>query len=114
MIKITLDFDKMLTSLAGNQFGKNVFIKQIEKVVYDEYYEIVFPDRIRNIATSFIQGFFQEFVECFGISGIKDRISIVSTMPNLLNEKLTVKLDGSQGMGRFDLTSNFNPLIEKF
>lgn len=83
MITINLEFDKMLTSLAGNQFGKSEFQKQIKNVQYEGLYTIHFPDRIRNIATSFIQGFFQEFVECLGISGIIEKVEITSTIPNL-------------------------------
>lgn len=32
MIRINLEFDKTLTSLAGNQFGKSEFNKQIQNV----------------------------------------------------------------------------------
>ncbi len=83
MIRINLEFDKTLTSLAGNQFGKSEFNKQIQNVQYEDCYELSFPDRIQNMATSFIQGFFQEFVRCFGISGIEEKVEIKSTIPNL-------------------------------
>lgn len=83
MIKVDLEFGKMVTSLAGNRFGKTEFEKQVKEVEYNECYEINFPDRIKNIATSFIQGFFQGFVECFGIVGIKEKVEINSTILNL-------------------------------
>lgn len=80
MIKIELKFDKLLTSLAGNKFGAEVFENQVVNVKYDEKYEIIFPERIKYVATSFIQGFFQKFIECFGISGIEDNVEIVTSI----------------------------------
>ena len=80
MIRIELKFDKLLTSLAGNKFGTEVFENQVANVKYGEKYEIVFPERIKYVATSFIQGFFQKFIECFGIVGIEDNIEIVSSI----------------------------------
>ena len=83
MIEINLKFDKMLTSLAGNKFGVSEFDKQVKQVDYNSSYKIIFPNRIKYIATSFIQGFFQEFIKTIGISGIEDKVEIESTIENL-------------------------------
>lgn len=45
--------------------------------------QIVFPDRIKYIATSFIQGFFKNFVETIGIVGIEEKVTIQSSIDNL-------------------------------
>ncbi len=83
MIKIDLVFNKLLTSLAGNQFGVSEFNNQIKNVDYESEYTIVFPEQIKYIATSFIQGFFKEFVETIGIVGIEQKITIKSSINNL-------------------------------
>ena len=83
MIKIELNFNKLLTSLAGNKFGESEFNKQIKKVDYNSEYTIVFPERIKYIATSFIQGFFKNFVETIGIVGIEEKVTIQSSINNL-------------------------------
>ena len=45
--KIVLQFDKALTRLAGNEFGKSVFDTQVkDKIDYTQQTEIVFPDQI--------------------------------------------------------------------
>jgi len=83
MIKINLEFDKTLDNLVGNSFGVQTFKDQVKEVLYDEKYVIVFPKEIANIATSFIQGFFQKFVEMIGIPGIDEKVEILSSVPNI-------------------------------
>ena len=43
----------------------------------------LFAERIDRIASSFIQGFFQKFVETIGISGIEEKVEIDSSIENL-------------------------------
>ena len=83
MIEIKLNFDKLLTTLAGNRYGLAEFEKQIKDIDYESNYKIIFPERIKYIATSFIQGFFQKFVETIGISGIEEKVDIESSIENL-------------------------------
>ncbi|MDT9722186.1 hypothetical protein QVE09_25075 [Paenibacillus sp. ClWae2A] len=81
-----LKFDKMITKLAGNPLGKQVFKEQLMGNVNYEYnITIVIPDRIDTIASSFIQGFFEDIVKNIGISGIEDRVSIISSIPDIKN-----------------------------
>lgn len=81
---IVLEFNKMITKLAGNPFGKLVFQQQVEgKINYDSDITITFPERIDAIASSFIQGFFEDFVKNIGISGIEDRVTIISSIPDI-------------------------------
>lgn len=90
MIEKKLEFDKTLKSLAGNKFGQIEFNRQIQKVEYNENYIIEFPSSIESIATSFIQGFFQAFVETLGIAGIEKKVEIKSSNPKLANLKQLV------------------------
>lgn len=64
MNKINLTFDKQLTRLAGNPYGAEVFDKQVrEKIDWSGKNEIIFPDQIKRIAISFIQGFAKEILK---------------------------------------------------
>lgn len=81
-----LEFDKMITKLAGNPLGKQVFQQQLMgKVDYESMITIRFPDRIDTIASSFIQGFFEEIVKNIGIRGIEDKVTIISSIPDIKN-----------------------------
>lgn len=78
--KIELSFDKKLSGLAGYQYGMSEYKKQVEgKIDFDEDIILIFPDNIVRIASSFIQGFFEEMVGKIGISGIEERVKIEST-----------------------------------
>lgn len=82
MNKVNLKFDKKLTNLAGYDFGVKVFEEQAKnKLEFNEKFELVFPDEIRMIASSFVQGFF---------AGIVKQIGLKATEENLVisNEKL--------------------------
>jgi len=82
MNKINLIFDKKLTNLAGYDFGVKTFEKQVEgKLNFNEKFEIVFPNEIRMVAVSFVQGFFSEIVKQIGLKSTEENL-IVS------NEKL--------------------------
>ena len=92
MRTIYLKFDKTLTSLAGNKYGQDVFEKQVGALDYEQTYKIIFPSEIKNIATSFIQGFFQSFVKTFGLIRLDQKIEIESLIPNL-KETILKSLD---------------------
>lgn len=86
MISIELQFKKALTSLSGNRPGFQTYQKQVRDVVVqhpNEQIQIVFPDRINLITTSFEQGFFNDFIKEFGIEAFDRRIEIVSSIPDL-------------------------------
>lgn len=74
---IYLQFDKILTGLAGYDYGLETYNNQVaEKIDFGNKITIVFPDTIQRIASSFIQGFFANFVRQIGISGIENNITI--------------------------------------
>ena len=71
--KIYLNFSKTIYGLAGYDYGVEVYKKQIEpQMDYCKRTEIVFPESIEIIASSFIQGMFATIIEKVGYKGIKD------------------------------------------
>ena len=77
--KVILNFQKALTGLAGYQYGLSEYQKQVEgKIDFSKKIVIEFPDNIERLASSFIQGFFGEFVRQIGISGIEEKVEIIS------------------------------------
>ena len=77
--RIELILDRTVTGLAGYELGKKVFDEQVkDKIDYDSPITIVFPDNIKKLASSFIQGFFGEIIENIGIVGIEKQVTIVA------------------------------------
>lgn len=84
MNNFELKFDNIITKLAGNQLGKQVFREQVKgKIDYKGIIIITIPDRIDTIASSFIQGFFEDIVKNIGIAGIEEKVTINSSIPNI-------------------------------
>lgn len=82
-----LDLDKSVTRLAGYEYGKSIFEKQVKgEIDYSSNIIFVFPDNISKLASSFIQGFFGEIVNKIGIAGIENNVIIESSNANLHNE----------------------------
>ena len=64
---IELVFNKMITNLAGNRFGKDVYIEQIEKKIdINQKNIVIFPVQIEDIASSFIEGIYKVLGERYG------------------------------------------------
>ena len=81
---IELRFDKTLVKLTGNRFGASIYETQVKQIInLDGNVLIVFPPAIDRIASSFIQGFFEEIMSQIGYSGVKDKIDFKSSIPNL-------------------------------
>lgn len=84
MKRIELQFNKAICKLAGNSYGIKTYEDQVKgKFDMAEGCVIVFPNQINRIASSFIQGFFYDMVVKMGISAIKERIRIESSIANL-------------------------------
>lgn len=87
--KIILELDKSVTRLAGYHLGKDVYEKQVKgKVDLTQPIILVFPDNIVRLASSFVQGFFGEWTELIGISGIENQIEIDSVNPQIKRDIL--------------------------
>lgn len=82
--KIELTFAKDLTKLAGNVFGRNTYLQQVKDIIdLSKNIVFVFPAEIDRMASSFVQGFFDEIVSEIGISGIEEQITFETAIANL-------------------------------
>ena len=76
--------DKTLTYLAGYEFGLDTFKTQVSgKLDLTVSFDIVFPDQILGVASSFVQGFFEEIVDQIGIIATTNNTHIISNNPPL-------------------------------
>lgn len=81
--KITLEFSKDIIKLAGNEFGNETYKEQaMGKANFELPVTIVFHERIVKVATSFIQGFFEDIVKQIGITGVARNIEFETSIPN--------------------------------
>lgn len=88
MNRINLEFEKSTTRLAGNPYGKAEFQKQVKDLMdYDDINEIVFPDQIEKVASSFTQGFFSEVIEKVGYIGF-DKVVKIEAKDNKLAQTI--------------------------
>lgn len=79
-----LEFDRTITKLAGNQLGKKIFRDQLQsKINYSDEILIIFPNNIDTIASSFIQGLFEDIVRNIGITGVENQVHVESDITNL-------------------------------
>jgi len=86
---IELSFDKMIAGLAGNDFGYEEYRKQIEgKFDYNKKNIIIFPEQIKKVAISFIQGMFRDILEKINKEIIEEYIEIQSSSDQLTNKIL--------------------------
>lgn len=84
--KFELKIDKALTKLSGFELGKELFDEQLKDIInYENNITIIIPNRVDLIASSFIQGFFEDVVNKIGISGIEEKVRIISSIPDAKN-----------------------------
>jgi len=78
---INLSFKKSTIALAGNPYGKKVFSEQVEPKLggVDDEVTIVFPEQISFITSSFVQGFFDYWLQTMSIDEIRRKIIIESS-----------------------------------
>lgn len=85
MKTVILKFSKTLVALAGNPFGKRTYIDQVKgKLDLSDTAVIIFPDNIEKVASSFVQGFFDEWLNTIGLDKIKSKVTIQSIHPVVL------------------------------
>lgn len=91
--RVVLRFDKTLTKLAGNQFGRNLFEEQIKGVVdLSQPFVIEIPKQVDYLATSFVQGFFGEIYKKIGADGIRKNLEVVALSIQNPKESIMDKL----------------------
>ena len=81
---VALEFDKTLVGLAANPFGKRVFAEQVkDRVNEKQRIGIVFPDRIEYIASSFVQGFFSQWIDRYGVDWVRKNVDVTARSDEL-------------------------------
>lgn len=76
---ISLKFNNTVRRLAGYPYGKAVFNEQVrDSIDYNCTVYIDFPEQIIRVASSFVQGFFEEIIQNVGFLGIGKRVVIRS------------------------------------
>lgn len=84
---INLSFDKTIAGLAGNDYGYEEYKKQIkDKFDYNKNNIIVFPNEIKRVAISFIQGMFRDILEKIDKNEIEKFVTIRSSSEQLTNK----------------------------
>ena len=76
---IKLKFDKTVTRLAGYPYGRHIYDTQVKDVIdFSQCVQIEFPEQIVAIASSFVQGFFDEIIKKVGILGIGRQVIVMA------------------------------------
>lgn len=84
MNEIRLEFNKSITKLAGYDHGKDTYIKQIKNHIdYSTINILVFPENINQLASSFVEGLFEEIIEKIGLSNVEKIFQIKSDGGNI-------------------------------
>lgn len=79
MNKVKLSFDKDMSNLAGFEFGKSVYYNQVKgKIDVTKKFSFEFPPEITGVASSFVQGFFDDIVNEIGLLATEERAIIIS------------------------------------
>lgn len=81
---IELKFDKTISGLAGNDYGYEEYKKQIkDKFNYDKKNIIIFPEQIKKVAISFVQGMFKDILKEIEKNEIEEYVIIKSSSDQL-------------------------------
>ena len=88
MTVIQLEFNKSETRLAGFPYGEATFNEQVKNKIQETDFidggiKIIFPNQIKKVASSFVQGFFSELINTIGYSEIERCFLIESNDENL-------------------------------
>ena len=79
--------DKSLTCLAGNPFGVQTYKKSTNiKYVSGEHIVFVFPNQIKRISASFVQGLVKEIAETVGRAKVSKYVIAESINQNVVDK----------------------------
>ena len=74
---VRLSFKKTSTNLAGYDYGIEVYEEQVRgKIDVQAPFIIEFPQEIKGIASSFVQGFFADIVGEIGLIATEERATV--------------------------------------
>lgn len=80
-MRIHLDFPQQTHYVTGSKFGKTVFDEQIKDQVKNiklDSYDIHFPDTVKGVSISFVQGFIEYLIRNYGKSEVLKHIHLKS------------------------------------
>lgn len=89
--------DNSLFALAGFELGESIYRDQVKETLeargHDDTIEIVIPNQIERIASSFVQGFFTDSINSYGFSEVKRLFSISVKNKKLSADKIWNSLE---------------------
>lgn len=75
--EINLTFAKTLNSLAGFDYGVQIYDEQLKgKIDLTRDFTLVFPEQIEIVASSFVQGLLSEIVDNIGLLSTENKLHI--------------------------------------
>ena len=90
--RFELEFDKSMTCIAGFEYGREIFEKEIrDRISYSDIITIVFPERVVRVASSFVQGLFKEIIDNIGYEGI-DSMVVIEAGSEKLKEQIRSRI----------------------
>lgn len=85
--KVILKFKDDIIALAGFEYGEQIFANQIKgNIEYNKAFYIQFPDNIKIVASSFVQGLFSNIVKEIGLKLTLERAHIISSNARLVKK----------------------------
>lgn len=87
MKQVDLKFGKLITSLAGNRYGRETYKNQVSQYVSEDVVVAMLPEVIEDIASSFLAGFYSELSEKFGFEKAHEMV-IIQSSNSYINEKI--------------------------
>ena len=86
-MNIALKFPKTVTALVGFEYGEKIYKEQVkDEIQWTDDIVIVFPDEVKSVAISFVQGFYNGIVQQIGLQGAIEKIVIKACTPELVNK----------------------------
>ena len=74
---IKLNFKTSISGIAGYKYGEQIYNEQVKQWInWDENITIIFPSNILLVAISFVQGFFNDMVQHWGLDGTMNHVII--------------------------------------
>lgn len=90
---VKLKFNKALTYLTGYDFGSQTFEDQVRgKINAEKEFVIEFPEPIKDVGSSFVQGFVSELIKEIGRSDLKKNLQVKARSPKL-EKSIIAKID---------------------
>lgn len=91
--RVFLNLKNDISNLAGYEFGTEVYNKQVKgKLDLSKEFEIIFPNHIIGVASSFVQGFFADIVGEIGLLQT-EKYAIIKTVSPELSKSILKKLE---------------------